>query len=173
MVNNSFPSNIKTTGTVLWISYSNQQHRLRLNCHPFSFQGAPNSVLLRACCLSPLTPLSPTFCFTISTIYYFSFLPNISFLKQSWEQCFKWCSNVTLVSSWLSASEWCIIWVSKQHFFSLTNVKLWSAGNHMNAAEWKCRLSVIRKCQLHDSAGECVLSAMDVWGLSGYLMVVF
>lgn len=44
-----------------------------------------------------------------------------------------------LVSYWLVAPEWCIIWVSQQHFFSPTNVKLWSAGNHMNVAEWKCK----------------------------------
>lgn len=79
-------------------------------------------------------------------MYWLSFLLSTAFLKLSCAQQFKRWSHVTLVSSCLPRSKLHSIWVSEHRFLSLTNVKIWDAGNHMNLAEWHCKLGVIWGC---------------------------
>lgn len=94
----------------------------------------------------PFTLWSPKLYFPLRRMYWLSFLLNISFLKLSCAQQFKWWSHVTLVSSCLPPSKRHSIWVSEHRFLSLTSAKIRDAGNHMNSAEWHCKLGVIWGC---------------------------
>lgn len=163
VVNNSFPSNIKTIGTVCC------EYHIQINNIGFFWMAILSlskehlTLNFPELAVSALSPhWAPYFVLHWAQFIIFHSYQTSPFWSRAESNTLNDARMSLLLAAGCLPQSGTLFGFQNSIFFFLTNAKLWSAGNHMNAAEWKCRCGVIGKCQPHDSAGACVLNRIFI-----------